>query len=526
MGLIAKGGYLVQHAMHRTGNFFIEEKDWLDFDALRVFPDVGSVEYRVRHGNAPAAEAPAAEAPAPTDAFEQFSDLVHAKEKEIRDAAFAAEAPAPSRAEVCADFAFSRGNAWRYCDAENARASLAKAARGALLVEYRPRIVNSDWSTIDEPDRFFEVRPPHTLKELDFRVRLRDGANAADPDGWEYGDASFARSVLDHAPAAHIEMQRQRTDVADVPWTPLHDPRYYFERCEAIGVNLGDVRYRLRPARVTPAVPAIVDQAPSIEDAPYIWRGCGRGFARKRALEPLYFVQYRRRGTDVWYNVDGHSASSPLWDDESCEFQFMASPPCTDPAPAAPEAPADPTEPNDVVDSGTLANVWYRCNAAIARVRAADPYYYVQFRRSGEREWSTVRGNDALSEVFSAPGYEFQTMRLSADPAQPLAPAQEPTRISAKALAQAYGAPLPKARWSLMPWRALRCVAALMTKAAAKHGDRGYEKRDDCIDLDAALRHITCVQVGENVIDAELEQHHYACAAARLLMIVERAEQR
>lgn len=77
-----------------------------------------------------------------------------------------------------------------------------------------------------------------------------------------------------------------------------------------------------------------------------------------------------------------------------------------------------------------------------------------------------------------------------------------------------------KARYSLVPTRALRHVAGALTAGALTHGDRGWETETFDRLYDALQRHAQAWWEGEN-FDPEGGHHHLAAVAARALMLLE-----
>ena len=80
-----------------------------------------------------------------------------------------------------------------------------------------------------------------------------------------------------------------------------------------------------------------------------------------------------------------------------------------------------------------------------------------------------------------------------------------------------------KPRFDLVPPRALREVAQVMTHGAEKYSDWNYLKGDGLKAgryVAATIRHINAFQCGEDN-DAEWDLHHLAHAAASILMALE-----
>lgn len=78
-----------------------------------------------------------------------------------------------------------------------------------------------------------------------------------------------------------------------------------------------------------------------------------------------------------------------------------------------------------------------------------------------------------------------------------------------------------KARWSLMPWRALRAAVRVLEHGAVKHGEATwatlpYARRDH---FDAAQRHLLAWWEGER-LDHETGESHLAHAVCRVLFLL------
>jgi hypothetical protein len=79
---------------------------------------------------------------------------------------------------------------------------------------------------------------------------------------------------------------------------------------------------------------------------------------------------------------------------------------------------------------------------------------------------------------------------------------------------------LGKPRYSLLPWRALVEVVAVLEHGATKHGAHGWRDKRETEYRDKALRHLAARMRGE-VTDAESGRPHLACAIADLLIALE-----
>jgi Domain of unknown function (DUF5664) len=341
------------------------------------------------------------------------------------------------------------------------------------------------------------------------------------PSDWTRVNVETANSLVKRG---DYEAQcRREGDVLDEDWHPYTGPE------SAPFTGKLDLRVRLRdasPANPGVTVVKVVAEAPLVGDAdgwaygplstllkrfdverpsPYEWQRC-----RANTFVP----DWHRVTTAVLDTLEAHD---PM-------FKYRVR--------AVPCVPAIPTQESAAFVA--TADGWEYGDAAFARSVVMVTHrlvrYEVQYRNAdvgASTDWHPIDDYPSFFAVRDDHHLSHLSFRI-----RPMCSAAADAATPLDAMREFVGnlppvAPVPvKARWTLMPWNALRCVANIMTKAAAKHGDRTYAEPSpgrDAIDFDAAMRHIARVQAGESPIDAELGEHHYACAAARLMLIVERA---
>lgn len=80
-----------------------------------------------------------------------------------------------------------------------------------------------------------------------------------------------------------------------------------------------------------------------------------------------------------------------------------------------------------------------------------------------------------------------------------------------------------KRRYTLLPWKAIDELAAVLEHGARKYGDENWRQVPDARRryIDAALRHIVAYHAAGEREDRDSKRHHLAHAAASLLFLVE-----